>query len=421
MTDGWDGGGGELPVRRRRGVLVAIVAVLVTVALVGGAIEVAFGGRSGGSTTASSSSTTPTSDLGTSTTVRSTPAGASEMEAIVARISDFVARARDLTFDHPVKVTLLGEDAFQARVRADAVKDEKELTESEGELRALGLLEANVRLLDVLASFLEQGVMGFYDPKTDELVVRGAAITPYVRVTLAHELTHALDDQRFELDRPAVDEADDEQSIAFSSLAEGNAVRVQDAYKASLSKAERADADKEEAQLSRGVDLASIPRVIPELVGFPYIFGPQLISALLDAGGEDEVNRSFNRPPVTTEQVIDPKAWIDGDRSVSPQRVSPPKADGAVVDQGVLGFWGIYVLLEEKLGQRDAASAAKGWGGDWYVAWKRGEQTCVRTTVVMDSGSDLRELTGALDEWAGAQRDAQVSRGDGRVEFTACG
>jgi hypothetical protein len=420
VSDGWLGDEpdevDETSPRRPPRVLVASIAVLVALALVGGLIAVVRGGDD--DATAGSSSSTSTTGAGSPTT-GSAPATGGGIDAEVARISDFVARARDLPFDHPVKVTLLDDAAFKARVRADAIDDEQDLTETEGVLRALGLLDPGVSLQEVLTSFLEQGVVGFYDPKTDELVVRGAEITPYVRTTLAHELTHALDDQHFQLDRPELDRADDERGFAFSSLVEGNAVRIQDEYKATLSKADRHAADDEEARLGGGVDLSSIPRVIPELIGFPYIFGPRLADALAKAGGERRVDAAFTAPPETSEQVVDAAAWLAG--KATPVKVPPPKADGTVYDQGALGFWGVYMLLEEDLGEKDAATAAQGWGGDWYVAWKRGDDTCVRASFVMDTGRDLQELTGSLEEWAGDQHDAKVTQADGSVGFTACG
>lgn len=416
MTDGWpDDGPDERSPRRPSRLLVGSIALLVALSLVGGLIAVA---RGGDDDAARSSGSTPTTAAPSRPPIGTTPATGGGIDAEVARISDFVAKARDLPFDHPVKVTLLDDTAFKARVRSDALKSEEDLTKTEGVLRALGLLKPGVRLQEVLASFLEQGVVGFYDPKTDELVVRGATITPYVRVTLAHELTHALDDQHFQLDRPDLDKADDERGAAFQALVEGNAVRIQDEYKATMSKADRDTADEEERKLSEGVDLTSIPRVIPELIGFPYIFGPRLLDSLVKAGGERRVDAAFEAPPVTTEQIVDSSAWLDG--TATPIKVPPPTADGKVYDQGVLGFWGIYILLEEQVGQKDAAAAAQGWGGDWYVAWKRGDATCVRATFVMDSTRDLQELTGSLDDWAGSQPDAKVTRSDTSVGFTAC-
>jgi hypothetical protein len=396
----------------------AVVAALVAFGLIAGVVQLAVGRDDGG---AKSASRRASNDPSTSSTASSTPATApaSDLDAVVAEISAFVAKERHLAFDHPVAVTLLGDAAFAERVAADALEDEKQLTETEGVLRAVGLLDADVHLDEVLSSFLGAGVAGFYDPTTDELVVRGASVTPYVRVTLAHELTHALDDQHFELDRPALDDADDERGFAFSSLVEGNAVRIQDRYRSSLSKEERQQADDEEGRLSAGLDLSKIPRVIPGLIDFPYIFGPGLVERLVRAGGEARVDAAFADPPMTSEQIVDPDGWLTN--RATPRTVPKPTADGAVFDEGALGFWGVYLLLEDELGQQRASQAALGWGGDWYVAWKQGAAACVRATFVMDTSKDLAELTSGLDDWAPAQVDATVTRGDDRVSFTSCG
>jgi len=75
-------------------------------------------------------------------------------------------------------------------------------------------------------TLLTAGVVGFYDPETKQLVVRGTDTTPFTRRVLAHELTHALDDQHFDLNRQQLDKADDETGFGFSALVEGNARRV---------------------------------------------------------------------------------------------------------------------------------------------------------------------------------------------------
>jgi hypothetical protein len=342
-----------------------------------------------------------------------------ELAGVVQELSAFVAAARGRQFKKVVPVKLLDDAAFSRRVQDDAVDDVAEIKDTEDLLEAIGLLDHDVDLAALLSSFLGGAVVGFYDPETDELVVRGASITPYVRTTLVHELTHALDDQWFELDRPALDDADDESGLGFSSLVEGNALRVEDEFRKTLSKTERQQASAEEARLSAGLDLSSVPRVIPELIGFPYQFGPGMLDALAAEGGEDRVDEAFQHPPMTSEQVLDPQRWLAG--KAEPVTVAPPKADGEVFDQGVLGLWGVVLLLEDELGTQDAFTAAQGWGGDWYVAWREGERTCVRTTLVMDDAKELRELESALDEWTAAQDDADVQRGDGQVTFRSCG
>jgi hypothetical protein len=409
------------PIQPESNRLPAIVGLAVILALLASVLGIFLNRGDDDSDTTASIPTTSTTDVAPSTTVDTTPPSKTEIADVVEEISAFVADARGLEYKHKVTVDLLDDAAFSDRVRKDAVDDLKSLEETEGVLRALGLLEKGVHLADALQQLLGDSVVGFYDPKTDELVVRGAAITPYVRLTLAHELTHALDDQHFELDRPDLDEADDETGTGFSALVEGNALRIEDEYRDTLTDDERQQADDEEARLGASIDLSSLPRVLPEIVAFPYAFGPGLLDALVAKGGEAEVNRAFDRPPMTSEQVIDPQSWISGDRAATELHPAKPKADGKIIDQGVLGMWGIVLLLEDELGQQGAAPVAQGWGGDWYVAWERGDEVCVRNTLVMDTASDLDELASALDQWAAGQPDAEVEQADGSVTYTACG
>ena len=83
-------------------------------------------------------------------------------------------------------------------------------------------------------ALLEAGVLGFYDPETDELVVRGGDLSPMTRQTIAHELTHALDDQWFDLAKAEYEQSDDEVGFGVAALAEGNARRIDKLYAAQL-------------------------------------------------------------------------------------------------------------------------------------------------------------------------------------------
>lgn len=405
----------QLPPIGKRNPLVGIVAVLLVVSLALSGIAIVVGRGDGPDDDDDADRATPA----TTSTTSGAPPTADQLDAVVAELSAFVASERELEFKTPVPVKLLADAEFSTRVEQDAIEDIADLDETEGVLRALALLDRDDDLAAILTSFLGDGVVGFYDPESGELVVRGAAITPYVRLTIVHELTHALDDQHFELDRPALDDADDESGAGFAALVEGNAVRIEEAYRATLSDDERDEADAEEARLSAGMDLSALPRVVPQLIGFPYGFGPALVAALLAQGGEARVNEAYGEPPTTTEQVLDPASWLRNGEPAN--EVAPPPADGEVFDQGVLGLWGIVIVLEDELGQADAVEAARGWGGDWYVAWNDGDEVCVRTTFEMDSPGDLDELASALDAWALAQDDAEVTRAGEQLTLLSCG
>jgi len=342
------------------------------------------------------------------------PATEEELEATVAEISDFVAEERGLDFLEPVHVELEGEGAFQDRLLEDFDEDADQLRHTEVFLEGLGLVEPGVDLVESMRSLLGVGVVGFYDPETDELVVRGAALTPYVRTTIAHELVHALDDQHLDLDRQEYDEADDEIGFGFSAVVEGNARRIENAYHDSLSQEEQDDATAEELALGSDADLGDIPFVLVDLISAPYALGEPLVADLAERGGEDAVNAAFADPPRTSEQVLDPDRYAAREPAVE---VPHPQVPGEVVDEGMLGELLVLLVLADDLDEDVAATAATGWGGDWGVAWRDGERSCVTATLVGDDTAETTELQVAFETWA-EENDATVAPGAVGAPFT---
>jgi hypothetical protein len=148
-----------------------------------------------------------------------------------------------------------------------------------------------------------EDIGGVYSAPLQELFLRGVAVTPALRVTLAHELTHALDDEHFGLrGLPRVDD----HAYAYAALAEGDAVVVANRYLASRPPAE---------QKAIGViDLARLPAVraataaIPptllRIIQFPYGAGPAFVNALIAAGGKARLDAAFRHPPQTTAEIL---------------------------------------------------------------------------------------------------------------------
>ncbi|HYJ71095.1 MAG TPA: hypothetical protein VE265_01310, partial [Actinomycetota bacterium] len=244
------------------------------------------------------------------------PPTQAELEATVADISDFVAQEAGVDFVEPVQVELLGEGDFQDRLLADFDEDIDSLRQDQVLFTALGLVPPGVDLVEAMRSLLGAGVVGFYDPETGELVVRGAGLTPYVRTTIAHELTHALDDQHHDLDRPEYDDAQDEVGFGFSALVEGNARRVESAYRDSLSEGEQVQADTEEFALGSNFDFGAIPPVLLQLIGAPYQLGQPLVDQIVADRGNEGLAAALADPPHTSEQVIDPDAYEAGEGAI---------------------------------------------------------------------------------------------------------
>lgn len=399
---------------RDRSLLVAALAVVVAVALVAGIVVLVT--RGGGDEAAPPATTEAPEVEGDGTTTTAAP---DELEVAVAELSAFVAEERGRPFRSPVEVELLDDDDFVARLRALSEEDEESVEETAGLLRALGLLDPDDDLVADLDEALSGGVLGYYDPEEDELVVRGADLSVGVRSTLVHELTHAWDDQHFELHRPTLAEADDESFFGFSALVEGNADRVEEAWGETLTQEERVQLRADQSSASERLESADVPPIVVQLLSLPYAAGSTLVTELLRAGGEERIDAAFGAPPTTSEQTLDPTTYVDGPQPAV--EVPEPPADGPVVDRGAFGAAGVLVTLIDRLSVDEARTAAGGWGGDRYVTWEAGDRTCMRVAFAGDSSTDVRELREAWSAWAEEGEGADVREADGRVVVTSCG
>jgi hypothetical protein len=332
-----------------------------------------------------------------------------EVAALLPELRAFVEQERGLPFKEDVEVEVLDDDAFlEALYEEDPDAPEPpEDRDSERTLNALGLLDPDVDLDDAVGQSLDEGVVGFYDPKNGRLAVRGREVDAFVQLVLVHELTHALQDQHFDIDRPELDEADDERSLGFLSLVEGDAVRVESAWL----EAQPPSVQEELAELFESGGGGGGEPIVEELLGFPYYAGPELVAALLESGGQEALDAAFREPPTTVEQVVAPGSGP----GVTPE---PPPADGEVVDRGVLGVLALALVLgNDPLEQ----GAERGWNGDRYVTVEDGDRTCTRAQIAVDDAESGRALLEDLQEWAAAQDDAAVGANpDGTLRLDAC-
>jgi uncharacterized membrane protein (UPF0127 family) len=279
----------------------------------------------------------------------------------------------------------------------------------------LGILPPDVDLAAQLDALRSVGVLAIYDAETREVLLRDRSLTPFARATLAHELTHALDDQHFGLHRPKLTPARDGSEFGLIALGEGNGRRVELAYLATLTEAEQGEAYAERMGLGTQFANTGTHPYLSLYVEAPYEYGLPLVTAILEHGGQKALDDAFRSPPTTHEQVLFPKRYLDREQ---PRTVKAPHADGRVTDSGVVGVFKLGVALGDGAGQGPAAR----WGGDRYVVWHAdgGRRACLRASVVGDAPEDTAVLAAALRWWAHQQPEASVRMVDGQVEFTAC-
>ena len=354
-----------------------------------------------------------------------------EWDPRVLDIVHFDEQHRGLKFKQPVFVDFLDAKAYSDRARTDQSKltdEEKKQLEAEGgELRALGLSNSNVDLLQAENDLQDTGTLAFYDPDTERVTVRGTDMTVDLRVTLAHEFTHVLQDQYFGVGRRRTSQfKTSQESSAFRTLVEGDAVRIENEYISSLSSSEQKEyQDTHNKQVDTAVaGLSNVPVALQALQSAPYLLGPPFDELLAASGGQTELDDAFRSPPATEEHVLDPPTFVHHDKPLDINE--PPLPDGVStsdeVDSGDFGALGLLVVLAERIDPMVALQAVDGWGGDAYVAYQQGGKTCMRLDIRGDTPTDDDELRAAFDQWVTAMPAgaASVTSDGGLLHLVTC-
>jgi hypothetical protein len=339
---------------------------------------------------------------------------------MVVELQDFVEDERGLEFKDDVVVELLSDDEFVERLLTDFDEDREELEQNARILQTIGLVEPGTDLAAALESLLGAGVLGFYDPETDELVVRGDDTNEYVKQTIVHELTHALDDQWYELDRPELEDATDESAFAFSAVVEGNGRTVEEAYEDSLNEDELEELLVEELRFGAEADIdpRAIPPVLIDSLLAPYELGEAFLGEVTDELGVEGLDEAFESPPPTSKEIMQPDVYLDGFAATP---VAAPPSDGEVVDEGMFGQFTLEMVLDQAVSSKEAKSMATAWEGDAYVVWEADGQTCLRSDFAFTDGTDADDLVDTLTDWATELPDAEVEVLDsGLVRLTSC-
>jgi hypothetical protein len=344
----------------------------------------------------------------------------------VAKIAEFVEKERGLTYAHPVYVDFLTPDKYKAASTTPPSKltaaQREAFTHDAEKLRALGLAKGDLDLAAALNKVRDSGTLAFYSSQDERVRVRGSDLTPSLRVTLAHELTHALQDQHFNLDR-LFQTRTQQASTALRALAEGDAIRIEKAYSDNaLTAEERAAYEKEylgSIETSQK-DLSSVPVAINADFAAPYFLGEPFVLALLAGGGNAKVDEAFRHPPTTEEQIFSPVTYLQGQGAKKVDPVTLGKGD-KLIDKGDFGSISWYLTLGERIDPFVDLGAVDGWGGDATATFTRGGKLCVRTVWVGDTAKEDEEMTAAIDLWVAAMPGNATRVSDkGRLGFESC-
>lgn len=336
-------------------------------------------------------------------------------EQVVAELIAFVEHARGHAFITPPEVRFVPEDEFRSHVLAGIAAAEPELAVDEVAFKALGWLAPDGDLFHAYRTAFGNAVVGFYDPATKVLEVRGDELTPYRREVVVHELTHALDDQLFDLDSARGPGILSEQQLAYLVAVEGDAAHVQRAYVASLSAIEQLQSLGEQLSFPVDPEMLQVPVALLSISQTPYLRGPEFVAAL---GGVPAVDALFGRFPTTAEQAWDVVKYL----SVEPaEPVDLPPAEGPVVASGSWGRFFMSLILNRGINLDGSVDPLTDhWAGDAYVTWTSGAASCIRIDTRQDDDLAAARLRGALTTWAAESGAAVVQIDPVTTRLTRC-
>ena len=317
----------------------------------------------------------------------------------VGTVARRVERIRDLRYRHiPRAHAVTPAQAARAGLAdLDRTYPAARRKADEALLETLGVVPPRTDLRREIGAEFRDEVGGYYDPRTKQLaVVKGAATGGALGdIVLAHELNHALEDQRFGLHDSGSSAAIDDASLANTALVEGSATAVMYDYAQRFLDPGQALGDLLPALQASGS--AHLPRYLEDSLTWPYEGGLSFVNRLYARlHGWGLVNYALSRRrPATTEQVLHPDKYLTDERPL-PVRAPPSPGPGwTLVAHGTLGEFDTRELLRIA-GAEGADDAAAGWGGGRYALWMRGGRSALMLRWRWDTPRDARQAAAAL-------------------------
>jgi hypothetical protein len=345
------------------------------------------------------------------------PAGDSK----AATDADFIAAADEvlgqmsqitgLKLNTPLKKSLRSRKEIRAYV-IKQMNEEKNAAERYADQRsaeAFGLLPKGFDLDTFMVDVLTEQVEGLYDPKTQEFYIADWSPLSEQRMVMAHELTHALEDQHFQIEawvkaaRP-----NEDAELARDAVLEGSAMAAMVDYLllstgSSLKDMPEFDPGMLIGDLGSTPTLKKAPPFLKDTLIFPYIGGLTFSAAILKNAGWAALPGVFEKPPVSTQQILHPALYRSGK---IPTTVALPRlekllgSDWAKLDENIMGEYGWKEVLKQFLDDDRAKMLAAAWDGDRYAVFeqKQTKRLVLVTRLHLDSEEHAVRFFGQYSE-----------------------
>lgn len=343
----------------------------------------------------------------------------------IDEIFEFDSTQTGLPIKKPVKRKLTSRDEVVSYLTKHLNdEDTQRLRRSELVLKKFGLLPRDFNLETFLVALLREEVAGYYDPKTKTVNLLDWVPIEEQEPVMAHELTHALQDQAVGLqkwmkkgekdlaeikkDPTPADIENDEIDNAREAVIEGQAQAMMFQYAIAptghsiVTSPALVEAMEEETLTgTSGTKVFNdAPIFLKESLTFPYSYGMNFVIKVMQKGGKDAAFAAvLHNPPHTTRQIMEPETYMLGER-IEPMRVPDFKHDFQQYqkfDIGAMGEFDVAVLIEQYAGKASSKRLYPEWRGGYYYAAK----------PKADAAAPLALLY--VSRWAGAEKASEFA------------
>ena len=327
-----------------------------------------------------------------------------------------VERAVGLSFKRPPVVAQRSREQVRAYLNHKMAEElpPAELAGVTRAYRAFGLVPDTLDLRHLMLDLYGEQVAGFYDPDSSVLYVVRGAEPMMVRLILAHELVHALQDQYTPLNAILKLRRQNDRQMAGQAVAEGQATLASiqalapDADLSRLSQGWQQTRESIRSQQSAMPVFASAPHLIQEDLIFPYLAGLDFVRAFDERRTDPHEEPYGERMPISTEQILHASKYTARERPAR-VRLAVPPGDTLVYDDDFGEFDTRTALESWGATGPDAVVAASGWNGDRFEVLGDRSGTALVWAVAWDAPAEAAEFESALR--AGWQRRAGAAEG----------
>lgn len=299
-------------------------------------------------------------------------------------------------------------------------------------LRTIGMIPPSLDYRSFVIRLLTEQVEGYYDPKNKTFYIASWLPAADQKPTMIHEITHALQDQHFDVGRimeQDLKQNNDDRALAHRAIVEGDGLAVMMNYL--LEPAKRGFHQLEDlAKLTRGLMVSaqsqyevfrSAPPYLQETLLFPYGHGASFLQKIwAQSPSWQAVNQIYARLPSSTEQIIHPEKYVGRDepKAVDAESIVARLGDKwRVTYRNVLGEFTMGLLLDVELSEERARRSAAGWGGDQVLLLENKEGAGAALICTdWDNAVEADEFLSALQDWFQKRRPLGV-----KVQESAAG